>query len=320
MDDEKYTMIFQINKKTNAIRILGKEFFKNNSNKGKIINSNKKIKLIQGILHFNNFIDHKLKIKMILSKDCYNKSYMFKDCSFLTEINFHDKIYKNEKKEKDSILNNQHYLDVYFNKSNNEINSGKNNEDMFNDEKTIFTSSEIQELPKKTKNLKNENLWKTKISVMNEIFSNCSALIYLPDNSDWDTINVIDMSKIFYNCRKLSFLSDISKWNTCNVIDMNKMFYNCTSLKSISDISKRNTKNVSNIDGMFYNCISMISVPDISKFKYNLDKFVICLSLKNQPRITKVNQNKFKMKFKFEKYYAIIKIIYEKKGKKNKNF
>ena len=125
MDDEKYTMIFQINKKTNAIRILGKEFFKNNSNKGKIINSNKKIKLIQGILHFNNFIDHKLKIKMILSKDCYNKSYMFKDCSFLTEINFHDKIYKDEEKEKDSILNNQHYLDVYFNKSNNEINSGK---------------------------------------------------------------------------------------------------------------------------------------------------------------------------------------------------
>ena len=155
---------------------------------------------------------------------------------------------------------------------------------------------------------------------MNEIFSNCSALIYLPDISDWDTINVIDMSKIFYNCRKLSFLSDISKWNTCNVIDMNKMFYNCISLKSISDISKWNTKNVSNIDGMFYNCISMISVPDISKFKYNFDKFVICLSLKNQPRITKVNQNKFKMKFKFEKYYAIIKLIYEIKGKKNKNF
>ena len=101
---------------------------------------------------------------------------------------------------------------------------------------------------------------------------------------------------------------------------MNKMFYNCTSLKSISDISKWNTKNVSNIDGMFYNCISMISVPDISKFKYNFDKFVICLSLKNQQRITKVNQNKFKMKFKFEKYYAIIKLIYEIKGKKNKNF
>ena len=57
---------------------------------------------------------------------------------------------------------------------------------------------------------------------MNELFSNCSSLLSLPDISNWDTSDVISMSKIFYNCKSLSILPDISKWNLGNVINMEK--------------------------------------------------------------------------------------------------
>ena len=38
---------------------------------------------LQKLLSCQNFKNDKLKIMMLLSKDCYNKSCMFKDCSLL---------------------------------------------------------------------------------------------------------------------------------------------------------------------------------------------------------------------------------------------
>ena len=127
---------------------------------------------------------------------------------------------------------------------------------------------------------------------MNEIFSNCLLLKVLPDISNWDTSNVIDMSKIFHNCKNLSLLPDISKWDTSNVIDMNRMFYNCKNLKLLPDISKWNTDNVVNIIQIFYNCLSLSSIPDISKKKLN--KMIVDSML--------------------EKSYSIYKLIYEIKN------
>ena len=316
MEAEKYKMIYEIEKNTDIKRILGEEFYKNNYNKGSIIYNNKKICPLQGLFPFKNIKYNKndnLKIQMILSKDCYNKGYMFKNCSSLLLIKFYNNIYNNE--GNDILLNNENNSFIDYN--NRYID---NNIEIFNEKDNFFSISEIEEIDKDKGNLEEDFIWDTKISIMNELFYNCSSLISLPDISRINTKNVIDMSKIFYNCSKLSLLSDISYWNTYNVIDINKIFYNCSSLSSIPDISKWNTENLYNIDEMFYNCNSLISLPDISKWEYDFNNITIinnnCLSLQNIPILTKENNFEFKMNSRFEKYSLIIKSIYEIKGLK----
>ena len=237
MENEKYTMIYEIKQNYDFIRILGEEFVRNNKNKGKLFYKNKKYPL-KSLFKFGDNIKDNLKIQILLNKDCCNKSFMFKDCSFLTEI-------KIENIREDMNKNN-----LYIEKRHDIENHNSNKINGY---------------------LQNINLFKLniKISAMNEIFSNCLLLKTLPDISNWDTSNVIDTSKIFYNCKNLSIIPDISKWDTSNVIDMNKMFYNCVSLKTLPDISKWNTDNVVNIIKMFYNCLSLSSIPDISRNKLN---------------------------------------------------
>ena len=46
------------------------------------------------------------------------------------------------------------------------------------------------------------------------------------------------MNNMFSHCKSLKFLPDISKWNTSNVVDMSSMFLYCESLKSIPVITK----------------------------------------------------------------------------------
>ena len=38
---------------------------------------------------------------------------------------------------------------------------------------------------------------------MNDMFNKCSSLISLPDISNWNTKNSINMSLIFYGCHNL---------------------------------------------------------------------------------------------------------------------
>ena len=235
-------MVYEIDKDQNIIRVLGEEFARNNKNKGIMIYKNKKYAL-KGLFQPFDIINNKLKIKMLLSKNCYNKSFMFSDCSSLLEIKFNNNIYTNN--------------DILFNAKNSlyvSIPETIQNEKFLNINKNI---------------LNNSSEWNTNISSMNNIFSNCILLTSLPDISNWDTSHVMDMSKIFYNCRSLTSLPDISKWNTNNVIDMNKMFYNCFSLLSLPDISKWNINNVNNMDKMFYFCLSLSLSSIPSKFKWN---------------------------------------------------
>ena len=121
-----------------------------------------------------------LKIKMILSKDCYNKSCMFKNCSSLLIFKFYNSL-----KSIDELLNSKFNLDYGYNKN------GEN--------KALFPLSEIKLNQEINTDLYKDNFWDNKISVMNEIFCNCSSLIFLPDISKIDTRNIKEMIKIFYN-------------------------------------------------------------------------------------------------------------------------
>ena len=88
---------------------------------------------------------------------------------------------------------------------------------------------------------------------MSGLFSLCYSLKDLPDISEWDTSNAINMSKMFNYCTSLEELPDISKWNTSKVINMRKMFCQCLSLSHFPELLYGNFNNT-NIHGMFYNC------------------------------------------------------------------
>jgi len=47
-----------------------------------------------------------------------------------------------------------------------------------------------------------------------------------------------NISCMFAGCASLISLPDISNWNTQNIINMNALLYNCLSLESLPDISK----------------------------------------------------------------------------------
>ena len=83
MEFEIYRLSHKKEIRTNNLRILGEEFVKNNRNKGQLVIDNKKIAL-QAVISNYNFKQNKMK--MILCKNIYNKSCMFKNCDSLESI------------------------------------------------------------------------------------------------------------------------------------------------------------------------------------------------------------------------------------------
>ena len=135
-------------------------------------------------------------------------------------------------------------------------------------------------------NIYNISNWDTiSITNMNNMFSDCSSLKYLPDISNWNTQNVNDMSYMFSNCSSLKSLPDISKWNVCSVEIMNNMFANCSSLKSLPDISKWNTKHIKDMSLMFAYCSSLKSLPEISKWSKKGINFGFLYKCKSLPKL-----------------------------------
>ena len=120
MEVEIYKMTYKIKNDENILRILGQDFVKNNRNKGKIIINNKKF-ILKDIILVNNI--KQKKMKMLLNKNIYNKSFMFKECesleSFFILSNFDDlenlknieNKYENEYNEYETEIEEDKYLD-----------------------------------------------------------------------------------------------------------------------------------------------------------------------------------------------------------------
>ena len=76
-------------KESDNIRLLGKDFVKNNKIKGKLIINNKKNKLKE-FINSNEIKGDKIKIYMILSKELSNISHIFDNCKKLKAFYFCD--------------------------------------------------------------------------------------------------------------------------------------------------------------------------------------------------------------------------------------
>ena len=265
MEVEVFKMIYKKEKAKYNLRIVGEAFKNNNRNKAKIIINNKKYSL-DDVLSVEKVRQN--KILMILSKNIYDKSCMFKNCELLETVSklISYSLHNDPLQELNNniIIRENEYTEQDFESEENSFSSKNMNIDS-NEFSSILEKEEKNSDSISIKYLNNTlKLEKDNYTILNEMFSNCNSLSLIPDISNWDTKFIINMSYMFSNCEKLSSLPDISGWNTSNVINMSYMFSNCKSLVSLPNISKWETKNVTNIRNMFSNCESLKSLPDIS--------------------------------------------------------
>ena len=203
-------MIYKIEKNKTHLRILGKEFVENNGNKGFLIINNKKFRLkeIEEI--------KKRKIILMINKNIYNKSCMFKNCNLLESFS---KILSDEDIENVNKLEKK-IDDEYYSHITKEIVKEEDSSDYYMGVKNNSTISNISQRDDSINN------------------SEKSKLIYIYKKLTNSTKNFILLNEMFSNCESLLSLPDISKFETNNVIHMSYMFSNCKSLLSLPDISK----------------------------------------------------------------------------------
>ena len=93
-------------------RVLGQEFIRNNKNKGKFIIKNKKYDLIE-FIDTTNIEEDKIKIKLVLKDNIYDKSCMFKDCESLIKFSINTDV--NNNFERITELSEDKFIDIEFN-------------------------------------------------------------------------------------------------------------------------------------------------------------------------------------------------------------
>ena len=108
------TMLYEKEENSEDLRILGEYFCRNNKNKGKIIINNKKYYLKE-FIEIKNMKEKRIKIKMVINKNLYDKSYMFKDCESLLELTINDNL------EYIKIYENYEEIDFSFEKNEYDI-------------------------------------------------------------------------------------------------------------------------------------------------------------------------------------------------------
>ena len=101
MEFERFVMLYEINwRDEEEVRIFGDEFVKANGNKAKLIFNNRLFPLFS-ILPFSEIEEGEetVKFEIILDKNVFNKSYMFKNCKYLIQLSAyeHSKIFKSMK-------------------------------------------------------------------------------------------------------------------------------------------------------------------------------------------------------------------------------
>ena len=132
MEIKRYKMKYKIDNNVlnvNRIKIIDKEFIKNNKNKAKLIIENKKYSFSE-YFYLNDFKKSELKIDILFNRDISNLSYMFNDCSSLLNFSINNNL---EIKE---IINE--YLGIWFDNNNNYNKSEDDIKEVDEDKGNIF--------------------------------------------------------------------------------------------------------------------------------------------------------------------------------------
>ena len=147
IDDKLYN-----EKGSDNIRILGKDFVKNNKNKGKLIINNKKYKLKE-FINSNEIKNDIIKINIILSKEISNISHLFDNCYKLKEIFFCDDTRFIDDKGPHLLEEyNDYDNDIYFDFNEN-IHDNNSEHSLYKNIKTDDIYSNCSEITNKIKRI-----------------------------------------------------------------------------------------------------------------------------------------------------------------------
>ena len=169
------------------VKILDKEFIKNNKEKCKIIYKNKKYELKEYFEDIDINYNHKypIKFKIIFIHNFIDMSYMFYKCDTLISLS------DNNNKNLNNMYSHIHINNLSF---------------MF------YGCKLLNSLPDISK-------WDTRgVNDMRYIFEGCNYLISIIDISKWDLSNVNKNNSIFKGCSSLISLTILTKWLESNVI------------------------------------------------------------------------------------------------------
>ena len=119
-----------------------------------------------------------------------------------------------------------------------------------------FINYKGTELDYETANLDTSN-----ITVMGEMFGNCTNLTHL-DLSNFDTSKVTGMYSMFTSCSQLTTLN-LSGFDTSKVTNMYAMFDNCQKLTTLN-LTVFDTSKVTNMHSMFYYCRKLSNIPKLN--------------------------------------------------------
>ncbi|MGN0143466.1 MAG: BspA family leucine-rich repeat surface protein, partial [Clostridium sp.] len=178
-----------------------------------------------------------------------NMSYMFRDCSNLTNIKFGDTFNTYNTTTMNSMFEGCSSLKSL------DLSS-------FNTEQVTNMSYMFRGCGNLTSVNFGDKFSTSKVLDMNSMFRGCSSLTGL-DLSGYNTEQVSNMSYMFDGCSSLTSL-DLSSFNTTKVANMRYVFNGCNALTSL-DLSNFNTEQIDNMDNMFRGCSSLTSL-DLSSF------------------------------------------------------
>ena len=102
----------------------------------------------------------------------------------------------------------------------------------------------------------------SQLKKMDNMFNGCSSLGSL-NLLSFKTHSVDNMYRLFYGCKSLKSLN-INNFKTSSVVNMAEMFSGCLVLTSL-DLSNFDTQKISNMEYMFYQCYKLTSL-DLSSF------------------------------------------------------
>ena len=277
------TTYYKLYQNNELMKILGKEFIKNNRNKCKIIYKNKIYELKEYFEDIDNNYNHMdlIKFKLIFIHNIIDMSYEFYNCNSLISI----------------LVKNEISLNIPYSQI------ATNNKQYISYDYDFLSSSDESYVSK----------WdKFKINNMNKMFYGCKSLISLPNISQWNISNVNNMQNLFFGCKSLLKFPDfyiVYLDNNNNIFELtynnknkkgrmrilgnefikkNKdkgiiIYKNCIyELKEYyEDIDNSNeekikfilclNKNIDDMSHIFYQCELLISINSIYIFNYNRD-------------------------------------------------
>ncbi len=278
-------LIIEYRKKDSPeIKLFGEEFVNKNKDNCKIIIE----KIERDLIPFYKLnTSENIKVKLIITKQLEDMSYMFSGCESLVSLEGLSDW------ETEKVNNMEYMFSGCSSLKSLEGLSDWETEKVNNMDSMFFGCSSL-------KSLDGISFWKTNnVKSMKYMFFSCSSLTSLEGISSWNTQNVENMENMFEKCFALSSLKGLSKWKTGKVQNMKNIFYKCKSLLSLEEISNWNTENVVNMEYMFNECSSLSDLKGLSNWKTekvtNIKyMFGGCSSLSSLNGLSKWNTEKVK--------------------------